>query len=631
MCLWHSGVAGALKSNQCCGGRARRQAAPVVEMELSEVLLQPLPIFAWLGLEDDASLADVANAYRKLTRVHHPDRGGDPLMWEVTRSCFSLLNSNAGPSEAEERLSAYVIGRNHDEFARSDRQGLSMRQRVERMREASQAEQERRERMKAHKGHAAKKGGGTLDGHNLFAYGKGETAASDSRRQVRKATKLALEDMDAAIGRMPKVAVRVMSVSRSSANLEIEWVRKAGHHSFLVEYQKTVGPYPPSEWLVIHRGGGTRCPHTVKDTDPEYVSEHWYRVLCRADGWTSGWSEPVSIVLDLQDGGGVTGSGVAGGGGGVAGGVASGDALRAEQQKAERLRRHLQRTEESLGDASRGELEVGVGYARLVSTLEALGRMMRTSAVAAASASPSPSALQRTVLARMMRRPGGGGGGAKGGAGGGGGGGAGGGGGGGGGSGKGWEERLVAAAGLDPRTCSLRDVVSWVQRRGHEAAAQHALASAKADWRARVVKLIGESQSTSAAATKGLAALDEMVGELTYFVRRRAAGGAMGGSGGSGGGNSGGSNSGGGGGSGVGGDADSGGGGEACVALDAEAQRQLEATLTNLTRQKREELHARRAKLVHEEEAAEARSAQRAREQAKQVRARDPPAGKPAP
>ena len=108
LCLWHSGVCTAHRNGSCCTVAANVQ--PTSSLELSSLCLQPLPVFMWLGLQDDAQLSDVANAYRKLSRVHHPDRGGDLVSWEITRQCHRLLKD-------EERLMAYTLGRNHQEVS----------------------------------------------------------------------------------------------------------------------------------------------------------------------------------------------------------------------------------------------------------------------------------------------------------------------------------------------------------------------------------------------------------------------------------------------------------------------------------------------------------------------------------
>ena len=154
--------------------------------------LQPMPFLLWLELNDQALLSDVNNAYRKLSRVHHPDKGGSLAMWDVTRLCKALLND-------EDSLSAYVLGRNHHEFVLvGAKPGLTMKQRVEQQRRAREAaQQEKKKRTKS-----------KSDKKSIFDYEKDESAATDARRQKQTETKQALEDMNASIATMSKPAVR---------------------------------------------------------------------------------------------------------------------------------------------------------------------------------------------------------------------------------------------------------------------------------------------------------------------------------------------------------------------------------------------------------------------------------------
>ena len=141
----------------------------------------------------------MSNAYRKLSRVHHPDRGGDLTSWEITRQCHRLLRD-------EERLMAYVMGRNHSEFVESEREDLTMKQRVERMAAARVAELEDRQKVKPSR---VGRGRAEEASASLFKYEKGEGAGTDAKRRARKTERLVLEDLDAKFGRMPKPSVKV--------------------------------------------------------------------------------------------------------------------------------------------------------------------------------------------------------------------------------------------------------------------------------------------------------------------------------------------------------------------------------------------------------------------------------------
>ena len=103
------------------------------KLGLASLCLQPMPFLLWLGLNDVSTLSDVSAAYRRLSKVHHPDRGGDLVKWEITRTCKQSLSSEA-------QLIQYVHGRNHREFVSSRPDELSNHERIERrMRAAGEA------------------------------------------------------------------------------------------------------------------------------------------------------------------------------------------------------------------------------------------------------------------------------------------------------------------------------------------------------------------------------------------------------------------------------------------------------------------------------------------------------------
>ena len=68
---------------------------------LHGICLQPLPAFRWLGLEEDATPSDVNNAFRKLSRSHHPDRGGDVDKWKLTMDMHALLREKKDDDRLE--------------------------------------------------------------------------------------------------------------------------------------------------------------------------------------------------------------------------------------------------------------------------------------------------------------------------------------------------------------------------------------------------------------------------------------------------------------------------------------------------------------------------------------------------
>ena len=149
---------------------------------------------------------------------------------------------------------AYVMGRNHSEFVESEREDLTMKQRVERMAAARVADLEEKRKVKPSRVGRGRADEGTA---KLFGYEKGESAGTDAKRQTRKAERLVLEDLDAKFGRMPKPSVKVnglglrAGLAPTSALLEIEWVRK-GHHDYVLEYQKMWGTNMVP-WVVVYK------------------------------------------------------------------------------------------------------------------------------------------------------------------------------------------------------------------------------------------------------------------------------------------------------------------------------------------------------------------------------------------
>ena len=271
LCLWRFGVCGA--SQAACWADAKSRP-PRRMMAMHEIALQPLPAFMWLGLEEDANASAVTNAFRQLSRVHHPDRtGGSVTMWEVTKECHSLLRD-------PEKLEAYLLGRNHDEFVRAQAQWgaeLSVKQRVARMQSAivdAQAEQRGQAAKRAQTGKTA-----GAAAQKIWGTERGAGAAGDAVRQARKAETRALQDLDALVPQMPSVTIRECESLRGRATLALEWPKKLSQRILLdeggkytLQYQKQCGP-KCTAWEVIYTGRLTSITHTVTDTDKAYVSE----------------------------------------------------------------------------------------------------------------------------------------------------------------------------------------------------------------------------------------------------------------------------------------------------------------------------------------------------------------------
>jgi curved DNA-binding protein CbpA len=55
-----------------------------------------------LGVDKNASLQIIKNAYRKLVPIYHPDRGGNPELFELITNAFNVLSNSTSRSEYDE-------------------------------------------------------------------------------------------------------------------------------------------------------------------------------------------------------------------------------------------------------------------------------------------------------------------------------------------------------------------------------------------------------------------------------------------------------------------------------------------------------------------------------------------------
>ncbi len=49
-------------------------------------------LYETLGVEKDCSAADIKKAYRKLSRLHHPDKGGDEHKFKEINAAYEILS-----------------------------------------------------------------------------------------------------------------------------------------------------------------------------------------------------------------------------------------------------------------------------------------------------------------------------------------------------------------------------------------------------------------------------------------------------------------------------------------------------------------------------------------------------------
>ena len=246
LCLWSPRVRSARPSECWMEDRAEETFA------VAQLLLQPLPAFQWLGLEEDATPDDVSRAFRSCSRQHHPDKGGSVELHELTQICGKLLRD-------PEMLKTYLAGRNHEEFVASMKENLSARERLKRMQQATEEV--------------------LTEGPN-----KKETRSELLRRKQQAAERAAkgatksgpglIEDLSMFPAKMPRISAH----ASSPTIVQLRWAAKLSHYwlslgaTFEVGHARSCGRAAPV-WSIVYRGPETQVEvGNLRDDDPEYVS-----------------------------------------------------------------------------------------------------------------------------------------------------------------------------------------------------------------------------------------------------------------------------------------------------------------------------------------------------------------------
>ena len=221
LCQWSSRVCSAWPGECWMEDRAEETFA------VAQLILQPLPAFRWLGLEEDATPSDVSRAFRSCSRQHHPDKGGSAELLELTQTCAKLLRE-------PEMLKTYTTGRNHEEFIASMEEDLSARERLRRMQQAT------------------------------------ERAAKGATKPSRGL----IEDLSMFPAQMPRISARTSSPTcvqlRWAAKLSGYWLSLGA--TFEVGHARSCGRAAPV-WSIVYRGPATQAEvGDLRDDDPEYVS-----------------------------------------------------------------------------------------------------------------------------------------------------------------------------------------------------------------------------------------------------------------------------------------------------------------------------------------------------------------------
>ena len=221
LCQWSSRVCSAWPGECWMEDRAEETFA------VAQLILQPLPAFRWLGLEEDATAHDVSRAFRSCSRQYHPDKGGSAELLELTQTCAKLLRD-------PKMLETYLVGRNHEEFVASMEEDLSARERLRRMQQAT------------------------------------ERAAKGATKPSRGL----IEDLSMFPAQMPRISAH----ASSPTNVQLRWAAKLSSYwlslgaTFEVGHARSCGRAAPV-WSIVYRGPATQAEvGDLRDDDPEYIS-----------------------------------------------------------------------------------------------------------------------------------------------------------------------------------------------------------------------------------------------------------------------------------------------------------------------------------------------------------------------
>ena len=56
-------------------------------------------LYTWLEVAEDATLEEIKKAYREKAKIHHPDRGGDPEIFQKVSQAYSTLTDSVKRSK----------------------------------------------------------------------------------------------------------------------------------------------------------------------------------------------------------------------------------------------------------------------------------------------------------------------------------------------------------------------------------------------------------------------------------------------------------------------------------------------------------------------------------------------------
>ena len=249
LCQWSSRVCSAWPRECWMEDRAEETFA------VAQLILQPLPAFQWLGLEEDATPDDVSRAYRSCSRQHHPDKGGSAELLELTQTCAKLLRD-------AETLKTYLTGRNHEEFIASMQEDLSTRERLKRMQQAT------------------------------------ERAA----RGATKPSRGLIEDLSMFPAQMPRISAH----ASNPTTVQLRWAAKLSGYwlslgvTFEVGHARSCGRAAPV-WTIVYRGPATQAEVSdLRDDDPEYISTQLFRVRAVHESLCSKFSDDTEVQLSLH-------------------------------------------------------------------------------------------------------------------------------------------------------------------------------------------------------------------------------------------------------------------------------------------------------------------------------------------
>ena len=96
-------VAGTTSAGDSAGVGRGQSASGAASSTMSFLDLAAIGFYAALGVEPDATAAELKKGFSRQARIHHPDKGGDPACFRYIKTVFEILNDPDKRAEYDEK------------------------------------------------------------------------------------------------------------------------------------------------------------------------------------------------------------------------------------------------------------------------------------------------------------------------------------------------------------------------------------------------------------------------------------------------------------------------------------------------------------------------------------------------